>query len=381
MRILQVVTLLTPEGAFGGPVRVASHQTNALRAAGHEVVVVAGTLGYGGKSQPPPPDTLDGVPLRHFPVRHVVPGAGFSGLASPAMLRWARRVIPTVDIVHIHLARDMITLPIASAALRLGAPYVLQPHGMVVESGHPFAKPLDTLMTRRVLTGASTVLYLTDAERTGLQRVARGRLTLELLGNGVPAVEDIPPLPERPQVLFCARLQERKRPRMFVEMARQLLAEGVDADFALVGPDEGQGARVAADIAAAGVPADRLRWEGPLDPAAVLKRMAQASLVVLPSVDEPYPMSILEALSMGRPAVITESCGLAPQIRDSACGLVVDETLEGLVTGVRSLLSDDGELLAMSGRAVETARSTFAMDAVMRRLTAIYERSVRPGKA
>ena len=45
MRVLQVVTLISPDGAYGGPTRVAFNQASALMESGVEVDVCAGTLG------------------------------------------------------------------------------------------------------------------------------------------------------------------------------------------------------------------------------------------------------------------------------------------------------------------------------------------------
>lgn len=377
MRVLHVVTLVSPDAAFGGPVRVAENQAVELRARGHEITVAAGTRGYrAGGGQPegaagPPPRDLGGVPLRLFPVHPVLPGAGFSGLASAPMLLWLDREVQRCDVVHVHLARDLVTLPAAWLARRRRTPYVVQPHGMVVESGHRLAGVLDAGLTRRVLTGAAAVLHLTPQERDGLVAVARGPLPLHQLGNGVPGVPLVPALPAQPEVLFCARLHARKRPLMFVEMARALLAEGVDASFALVGPDEGQGSAVGAAVG--GADPLRLRLEGPLAPSATLGRMAAASLLVLPSLDEPYPMTVLEAMSIGRPVVVTKSCGLAAAVAEYGCGLVVGETLPALVDGVRNLLADPAGLAAMAARAAAAAREHFGMAVVADRLEQAYD--------
>lgn len=370
MRVLQVVTLVSPDGDFGGPVRVAANQTAVLRDRGHQVIVAAGSRGFQGR----PPRELGGTPLRLFPVHRIVP-FGFSGMFAPTMWQWLPAAMEQADVLHVHLARDLVTLPAAWLAQRRAMPYVLQPHGMVVGSSHPLAGPLDAGLTRRVLTGASAVLHLTPQESSGLQDVARGPLALRQLGNGVPAVDCVPALPARTEILFCARLQERKRPLMFVRMARELLARGVNARFVLVGPDEGEGPAVAAEVAAVG-DLDRLRWEGPLEPSQTLARMARATMLVLPSVDEPYPMAVLEAMSVGRAVVVTQSCGLAPAVRQYGCGLVVDESLEGLVDAVWAALTHPGTLLEMAGRAAVAARQHFSMTAVVDQLEDSYREAV-----
>ena len=361
MRILHLVTLVSPEGAFGGPVRVASNLAAEQRARGHEVMIAAGTTGYDV-----PPTRLDGTALHSEPLRRVAPG-GFSGLASTRLSRWVDRAVRGADVVHAHLARDLVTLPGARSAARHGTPYVVQPHGMVMPSDSPLAPVLDTALTRSVLRSAGAVLHLTPVERAGLLEVAGTDLPFVELPNGVPTAP-VAPLPPQVEVLYCARLHARKRPLFFVETATRLLGEGVDARFTLVGPDEGEGPAVQAAIDAFGDP--RITWEGPLEPALTLARMARASLFVLPSVDEPYPMAVLEALSVGRGVVITDTCGLAPIIGASGAGVVADASSESLTAAVRGLLASD--LAAVGAIARATAEEQFSMTAVGDRLEAVY---------
>ena len=90
MRILQVVTLMTPENVFGGPVTVAMNQSRELAKRGHHVVVAGGSRGYPNDSA----ESDGGVELRRFPVRQVIPGAGFSGITSLALLAY-------LSLIHI----------------------------------------------------------------------------------------------------------------------------------------------------------------------------------------------------------------------------------------------------------------------------------------
>src|SRR6185312_11172960 len=117
------------------------------------------------------------------------------------------------------------------------------------------------------------------------------------------------------EVLYLARLHERKRPALFVETARDILSEGIDARFTLIGPDGGEGAKVREAITRGREFETSINWEGSLPPEKTADRMAHASIYVLPSVDEPFSMSVLEAMAIGLPVVITESCGLADTVR------------------------------------------------------------------
>jgi glycosyltransferase involved in cell wall biosynthesis len=363
MRILQVVTLLSPEGAYGGPARVALNQSAELIEQGHDVTVAAATRGY-----PVPPTELNGVPVRLFDARTLVPGTGFAGVGAPALTRWFRSRRADFDIVHVHFGRDLVTVPLAVAARAHHMPYVLQTHGMVVPSRHPLATPVDALWTRRLLRDAGAVFFLTTQERAQLEAVASAPIRLVRLGNGVPEYPAVVPRQGQPEVLFAARMHPRKRPLAFVEMAKTLLDAGVDARFTLLGPDEGEGPALRAALHGD----SRISWEGALVPDDVPLRMATASVYVLPAVREPYPMSVLEAMSVGLPVVITTDCGLAPLVRRTRSGIVSDPDVAALAAATESILADRSLARAMGQRGRDTVRTELGMRGVGLRLVDTY---------
>ncbi|MBT2595486.1 glycosyltransferase [Arthrobacter sp. ISL-72] len=373
MKIFQVVTLISPDGAYGGPVRVAVNQTRALLERGHDVTLVAGATGFGRNM----PTSFDGVPVRLFPVQRVLPAGGFAALASPDMRKWLTANLHTADVCHLHLARDLVMLPAALLAGRAKVPFFVQPHGMICPSSKVLARPLDSLWTRPLLRSAQRVFYLTPEEASALKTVARQTLRLEHLRNGVPSSGrsmTTDPFPR--EVLFLARLHPRKNPLDFVAMAVELHKLFPDVLFRLVGPDEGQGQAVKRAINDAGM-GNALAWEGAIAPDAARQRMERSSLYVLPSRDEPFPMSVLEAMSLGKPVVVTESCGLAPTVRESGSGAVSNGTLRSLIDCVKELLATPSLLDAAGRHAAACARMMFGMDGVAEKLEESYGSSVR----
>ncbi|MFC8038923.1 glycosyltransferase [Paenarthrobacter sp. NPDC057355] len=369
MRILQVVTLLTPDNAYGGPLRVAVNQVRELRAQGHEVDLVAGVSGF-----PRTPETVDGVEIRLFPVANLVPGTGFAGLFSWRMLCHLIVNMGTYDVVHVHLARDLVTLPAAALALLWRRAYVLQTHGMIDASDRRLAKVLDFFITRAVVGRAKAVLYLTELEKDSLASLfALSSTTLVPLPNGVPLPQCRGTKSGVLDVLYLARLQARKRPMEFLRAAKEIgpgMSE-TTTRFSLVGPDEGEGNSVKAFIAA--LPkSPPVVLEGPLGPDETLTRMESAAIYVLPSVDEPFPMSVLEAMSVGLPVVITKSNGLAPFVERHAAGIVIDVN-EGALAAPLKMLMQDAELRERMGENARRAASEhFSIAAVTKRLYSTY---------
>jgi glycosyltransferase involved in cell wall biosynthesis len=365
MRILHVVTLLSPDGEFGGPARVALNQGAELVSRGHEVTVVAASRGFQQL-----PKELNGVAVELFAAKTFRPRTGFSSMAAPGLAAWFRSNWARFDVVHIHLGRDLVGLPVALAARRRRIPYVLQTHGMVVPSKHPLARPLDRVCTRKVLRDARAVFYLNQHEREQLFDVAGPGLRVIELGNGVPRYPAAAPASGRPEVLFAARMHPRKRPIAFVQMAKALLDAGVDASFALVGHDEGEGPALRAALDGD----SRITWEGALTPDAIPARMAAAQVYVLPSVREPLPMSVLEAMSVGLPVVVTNDCGLATLVEQSGSGIVTDPAVPALVAAVDSILGDGTAARSMGNRGRRTVHTQYGMEAIGDRLLETYGR-------
>lgn len=362
MRILHVVTLISEDGAYGGPARVALNQAEALTRLGHDVTVAAA-----GTDHSPASSRVD---VRLFRPRTVIARTGFAGLAAPGMLRWLATNARTFDVCHVHLARDLVTLPAAVLCRSRGVPSVAQTHGMIDASDNMLARPLDAVATRTALRRSAAVFYLTERERSDLIEVAGVGMNLVKLINGVPELPEQAPRTD-PEVLFLARLHPRKRADLFVDMAEIVVRKHDSVTFAMVGPDAG--------TADAIVPrtGSRIRWEGPCAPDKTAERMRAATIYVLPSVDEPYPMSVLEAMAVGLPVVVTDTCGLAPDIARIGCGIVVPGgALQPLVDAVEVLLGDADLRADMGRRGRAAARTEFGTDAVAQLLDERYQEAV-----
>lgn len=376
VRVLHVVTLHTPTNAFGGPTRVALNLSKGLRAKGVDARIA--TLGDGFPG--PLPAAVEGVPSFVHRARHVLPAFEVSGITSPGLLARARRLVRGADVVHVHLMRDLITLPFALIALETGVPLVLQTHGMIDPTEKLFAKAVDVLGLKRVLRRADAILHLTDTERDGVQAVVPGTglRTFHRLVNGVTLQEPRPPRAGRPPtVLYLARVQQRKRPEDFVSAMPAVLAAHPDARFVLAGPDTGDLTGPLTALAARLGVGHALARVGALAHEQVLDQLRRSDVYVLPSVVEPFAVSVLEAMSVGLPVVVTRTGGLSPDVEAAGAGRLTDsrpDTDNGplIARAVLDLL-DPTENAKASDAAWHLVRDRFSIEAVVDRLLEVYE--------
>lgn len=382
MKVLHIVTLHTPDHAFGGPTRVALNLSKVQRADGDDARLMALGDGFEGAL----PGEVEGVPAHLFQARHLLPAFEVSGITSAALLRTARRMMRGADLVHVHLMRDLVTLPAALLALATRTPLVVQTHGMVDPTEKRVAQLTDLLGVRSVLRRADAVLHLTEQERLDVGAVAAPvALTNTVrLVNGVRPQERKPARePGRPPVvLFLARIQERKRPEDFVAAMPAVLARHPDARFVLAGPDTGALPGTLALARKLGV-MDALDHVGPLGHEEVLDAGRRADVYVLPSIEEPLGVSVLEAMSVGTPAVITRTCGLGPDVAAAGAGRVVDSRVGEDAANAAGIAGAVLELLEpgagdRAGKAAwDLVNERFTIESVTRTLRHTYEDVVR----
>ncbi|MCK6079047.1 glycosyltransferase [Microbacterium sp. EYE_5] len=372
MKIAHVVTYNSPDGAFGGPTTVAFAQARALAEMGHEVTVFAG-----GPIASPQEGRVGDARLLEYPARRLVGTTGFAFMASPSMYRALRRKIFDFDVVHIHLARDLVMVPASLAVLRSSTQFVVQPHGMVDRPTRFLATLIDFAIIRRVLKRAFVAFALTETEQETLIDL-QPRARVERIRNGINAgpSADACWTADGP-VLFMARFHARKRPDAFVRMATLIRASDQSARFLMVGPDEGERELVTAAIRQSGSQ-DSFEIRDGVSPLAASRIMASASVYVLPSVGEVFPMTILEAFAAGIPVVSTRSLGIAELCEEFGAAVLTDGTPEELAAAVVRIRSDRdlAESLTRGGRALLEAE--LGIRQVAKKLASVYEMALEP---
>ncbi|HVJ11032.1 MAG TPA: glycosyltransferase family 4 protein, partial [Burkholderiales bacterium] len=127
--------------------------------------------------------------------------------------------------------------------------------------------------------------------------------------------------------------------------------------------------RFRAQARAAGLEA-RVRFLGPKEDVRPL--YAAADCFMLPSRYDPFPNTVLEALAMGLPAIVSSRCGAAEVVEPGVNGWVCEPDD---VAGIARLLQE-ADRTVHDGRMGIAARSTaerYGLDAMAAQLSRLYE--------
>ena len=193
-------------------------------------------------------------------------------------------------------------------------------------------------------------------------------------GAGVD-IDAFTPTPEptgTPVVMLPARLLWDKGVGEFVDAARMLKEDGVDARFVLVG-DTDLGNR-------AGVPRDLLdewREEGAVElwghRADMPTVYAQANLVCLPSYREGLPKTLLEAAAAGRAIVTTDVTGCRDAVADGKTGVLVPPRDPfALAAAIKALLENPDRCRAYGAAGRSRVEREFSTRIINPQIIGIY---------
>lgn len=256
-----------------------------------------------------------------------------------------------------------------------GLGYLFDDHGAAFRA----ARAASIRMARAVFRRGNVFFLFQNARDRG-EFVRLGLATLErsllIPGSGVD-VDRFRPKPSpsgTPVVVLPARLLKAKGVVEFVEAARRLRKEGVDARFVLAGePDPGNPTSLAGSQIRQWVAEGVIEWPGWVKDIPGL--LAASHVVCLPSYREGLSMTLLEALAAGRAVVTTDVPGCRDAVTDGVEGLLVPpRDPDALARALRRLI-EDPELRARLGAAGrERAVREFSTRRVCDETLALYAR-------
>ncbi|HZY30225.1 MAG TPA: glycosyltransferase family 4 protein [Candidatus Methylomirabilis sp.] len=365
---------------IGGPAIHAILLAEGLRSRGYETVLVSGQEGprEGSLRDRAVQKGVAPLFLRELG-REVRPGRDLLALCK--LVRLLRQQQP--EIVHTHTAK-------AGALGRIAAKIVGTPLVVHTFHGHIMHGYFSRGVTRLFLATERRLAMVT----TRILTVSAGlRDELLRLGIGRPDTVEVMPLgleldgflrsdlrrgefrrrlgisPEVPLVGIIARLVPIKDHTTFLEAASDLHRSRPDVRFLIVGDGELR-PQLEQRAVAFGLNhcVDFLGWQRELEPI-----YADLNLVVLSSLNEGTPVSLIEAMAAGLSVVATRVGGVSDLIEHGKTGLLVPpKNPVALSEAMKALLGDPDRGRQMGRLARETVYPKYSDAALIDRMDRLY---------
>jgi glycosyltransferase involved in cell wall biosynthesis len=360
----------------GGPSAAVAGMCRALEAQGVPTLVVTTDADGAGRLDVPLNETTTfaGMRVRFFPCQFSE-RLKYSG----PLGAWVRAHVSEFAAVHVHAVFSHASIAAGRASRRAGMPYVVRPLGSIDPwslSHHPGRKrALMWLGARALLSGASRVHYTADEE----QRRAEGALSWLPPGVVIPlGVDDAlfanPSGNDRrwqgPAVVL-ARLDPKKGIDLAIRAFHQIAGRLPDRRLVIAGDGDPEYVRELRGLAEDGPGASRIEFVGWVEGADRLRVLESASVFVLPSAQENFGLSMVEAMAVGTPVVVTRTVDLASRIADERAGWVVNRSVEAVAGALSESLSNPAECRVRGARARRLA-DNYRWSHVATRLKALY---------
>ena len=386
MKILQVIHSVDPQA--GGTTEALKQLSAALVRLGIGVEVAS--------LDPPDAPWVRDFPL---PLAALGPGRGGYGYTGRA-LPWLVRHEAEYDFVVVNGLWQYSSFAAWRASRRTGVRYVVFPHGML----DPWFKrhyPLKHLKKwcywpwgeYRVLRDAAAVFFTAEEERLE----ARKSFWLyhcreEIAGFGIEPpptdeaaprhlfLEKYPALAGRRLLLFLGRLHEKKGCDLLLHAFHDLLERGPKNSPAphlvIAGPTDGAYAAAMRELAAKlGLDEQHVTWTGMLAGDLKWSAFRAADFFVLPSHQENFGVSVVEALACRCPVLISDKVNIWREVVGDRAGLADSDDL----AGTRRLLErwldlGDGEREAFRNAALGCFQQRFQIAEMAANFAARLER-------
>ena len=314
-------------------------------------------------------ETYDGIPTCRFPFVSVRVRSNNDEIpyriTNPSVfIKLMQTYSP--DIVHAHDYRHF-TSDLAAIYSRIyNKPFLLTIHGFFYKTGSLFKAVMaayDKTLGKLSLKTANKIICVSN--QLAQQRILKDfRSKIVVVPNGVPF--DLMPLQlknydyfkqrfgiRRKMILAVGRLTYQKGFQYLIKAYRMIMENGDESQLCIVGPEADYGSelkRLAGDT-------DSIIFTGSLPVDELKQAYNSADLFVLSSLSEGCPLTLLEAMSFGKPVIAT-SVGMIPDvIQDRVNGIRIPPgDSEYLAKTIKEVLFDDCLAKRMGEKA--KARST-----------------------
>lgn len=137
-------------------------------------------------------------------------------------------------------------------------------------------------------------------------------------------------------------------------------------------PDEGDLLRAQQRVQEYGLQ-NIVEFVGTLPPDKVIYEFINASIYALPSVDEPFPMTMLEAMALGVPTIVTEENHVRQLLERHQAAKVVSPNPQSIAAGIEELFTKSDLALQLSENGRRLMENELTIDKVVTRLESIYQ--------
>jgi glycosyltransferase involved in cell wall biosynthesis len=304
---------------------------------------------------------------------------------SPLLLKWLYQRAKHYDVIEVFALFNWISSLSAATIAALGRPLVICPWGMLskytLTHGHFYLKRFYfRLLDGPNLCRAQAVHVETEGER------AEAALICPRLEQALQVVP--PPFNSAAEcdvrhnrqvaqtVLFLSRLDRKKNLELLIDSWGKVQRSIPYARLIVAGDGDPYYVSTLKKRAASIARGHKIIFTGFVAGDAKLKIWREGDLFVLPSHHENLGMSVLEAIAMGLPVVISSAVQLAPFIKSERLGVVIEKDETTLADAIIWAMHNTELRRRCAEEGAKIVGETFSRYTIGSQLKAMYSNAI-----
>ncbi|MDC1023979.1 glycosyltransferase [Nitrosopumilus sp.] len=306
------------------------------------------------------------------------------GMYCPNAKKFARKIVKEYDVVHIFNWYHHLGMTFAEVCNEQNIPFVISFYATLQENAHSYKKfqkkIIDIIYTKKLIQKANMLHSVGDLETqeyikwgVNSKNICRVENVINLEDYKIKKTTNILKklnIEKENYFVFISRIHPKKGLDLLFAAFAKFLKTQTKIILVVAGTGseeyENKVKKLATDL---GID-DFIKFAGFITNNEKLELLKEAEIFVLTSHSDIHPTAIQEALTMGKPALITRACDY-PEIEEYDAGIVAENTVDSVFQGLKQILNNS-DLSELSKNASKLIREKYLVENLIKSYEDMY---------
>jgi len=310
------------------------------------------------------------------------------GMYCPNAKKFAKKIVKDYDVVHIYNWYHHLGMTFAEVCNEQNIPFVISFYATLQENAHSYKKfqkkIIDSIYTKKLIQKANMLHSVGDLETqeyvkwgVNSKNISRVENVINLedykIKNKTSILKKLN-IKNKKYFIFVSRIHPKKGlDLLFAGFAKFLQTETkIILVVAGTGSEEYENKikKLATDLGIG----DFIKFAGFITNDEKLELLKEAEIFVLTSHSDIHPTAIQEALTMGKPVLITRACDY-PEIEEYNAGIIAENTVDSVFQGLKQILNNS-DLSELSKNASKLIREKYLVENLIKSYEDMYVNAI-----
>jgi len=309
---------------------------------------------------------------------------------SSSLAKWLERNIVNYDLAHIHAVFSHSTIAASKSCIKNKVPYIIRPLGSLDPWSLKQKRILKTILwkifIKKLFDESSGIHYTTNSEMDlankfynengkgfviplGVDRDLNNHKTDNSFSDKYSFLKD------NPYILILSRIHKKKGLELFIECFMNIVSRSEYKNWKLVIAGDGDGDyikkihKIISDLLAN----DKIYMTGWVNNSEKYFLLENSNLLAMPSHQENFGLSLIEAMSLGIPVLISEFVNTAKDIKEANAGWIVGLNRVAIENKLIEVFDNEKERLKRGRNGINLVNSKYNWSNIGKELIEIYK--------